>query len=100
MTFTYRQFTFVPSSKTYFADVTDIAGRGDPFHQIYPDAADRGITMIGRTGAEVDYVLGEPIMVNPHSEDAEQMGWYLNPTPESVRKVPGAAGTRVAIVND
>jgi hypothetical protein len=65
------------------------------FHQIYTDAADEGITVIGKS-QEVDYVL---IKVN-RDEDGDLKFYELAPTLASIRKVPSAARTKVVIFND
>jgi hypothetical protein len=74
------------------AEMSELGIRG--FEQIYPDACDEGVTVVGNHHEVAFYV-----------EDADMNGdeiggWRLRPTPESVRRVPEVRDVRMLIIND
>jgi hypothetical protein len=52
---------------------------------------------IERTGKIVRYYQSN---VDMTSDGEDVAGWYFEPIPEDARRVPGAAQTRVLIIND
>ncbi len=99
MTASYSKFDYSKPTRTWVSEASDIAGPlngGQPlFHQVYPDAADLGLTLVGKTGQQVDYVVCEEVC-----NEGDLVGWKLCPTKESAKRVPGCVGTKMLIAND
>jgi hypothetical protein len=84
--------------QTFVAELSDFE-QTFRFKQIYPDAADEGMTVVSnRTGREVDYVVVKVDQMP--GEDFEIAGWNLEPTAKSLRQVPACRGTKLLIIND
>jgi hypothetical protein len=99
MTIPIGQFTIHREGEgrhfTLVGELSDFGPAGTyPFHQIYPDACDEGVTVQGKSGA-VDYCVSEWKV-----EDGDLQKIILLPTPESVKRVPGAAGSDMVLYND
>ena len=77
-------------------DISDLGCAFSPFHQIYTDACDLGLTVVGKTGAEVDYFIDE----EKRDAEGDLQVIILKPTPESLRRTPLARGTSVHVLND
>lgn len=90
-------FSYDKATKTFSQELSslDEGGRVQWYRQIYPDAADAGITIEGNNGS-VDYYIAE----EKRDQENELQEIILLPTPESERKVPGCKGTRVVLFND
>lgn len=88
-------FNYNKSTHTLVAEASDL-GEGSWSRQIYPDSIDRGITIIGKNGSAVDFVIEEEI----RDEEGELLSWVLKPTADSIRKVPAARGIVVELFND
>jgi hypothetical protein len=98
MRFSTSQFWWTPKSGLFSQDLSSLCRdpRVSIFHQLYNDSCDAGITLISdKTGKEADFFVNE---VDMH--DGEVQGWYLLPTPETIRKLPRLNNTRVLIIND
>lgn len=91
-------FTWDPKTRTFTCELStlDEGGRNPRWYrQIYPDAADAGITIMGQKG-DVDYYIADE-----HKDEEGDLQYItLLPTPESERKVPGCKGTKVTLFND
>lgn len=83
------------------AELSDL-GQSNPFHRIYADACDAGLTIVGESGIEVDYYISK----TERDRENELLGYELLPTRESLRKIadPGlrfrAERTKVILFND
>jgi hypothetical protein len=100
MTIPIEQFTISRSTTKNMcylvAERSDFGPIGTTIcHQLYPDAADIGITVVGKTGS-VDYYVHK----DHFDEESDLISTSLLPTPESLRKVPGAKNTEVILFND
>jgi hypothetical protein len=84
-------------SKGVFTVEASDLGPAPIFHNLYKNAADVGITIISsRTGAEAHYFL----YARNLDAHGEVVSWSLAPTYETIQRLPGAALTRVTILND
>lgn len=94
--FSTKSFTYNAATRTFITDMSDLdrGSRVEVFHQIYPDAADGGLTLISeRTMAQIDYAIqSEP--------DDDRNYWVLVPASTRGKQIPpGARGTKIIIVN-
>jgi hypothetical protein len=76
------------------AEMSDLGSH--PFRRIYPDAIDLGLTILSPTGQEVDFYISREDKDN----EGELRYYELEPTPESLRKVPYAQNVKVILFND
>lgn len=65
----HRQFTYDPATLTFSAEISETHG----FGRVYDDSCDDGLTVIGKTGREVVFV------VSREQRDAEGdiQSWHL-----------------------
>lgn len=92
---TQAMLSYSKERREFFMMASDY-GPGLRFSQIYADAVDVGVIVVGKTGKEVVYFLD-------HTErdlENDVKWWRFRPTNESVRNVPSARGTSVVIFND
>jgi hypothetical protein len=90
------RFSWLKESRCFAAEASELPHSFAP-GQIYPDAADEGLVLMSaRTGEEVRYYLHHI----DKSADNEIQGWNYLPVPEDARRIRGAAGTSVLIIND
>ena len=75
------------------AELSDLGP--NPFHQVYPDACDEGITVQGNSD-KVDYVVAHI----ERNRENEVVSYDLIPTSDSIRRVPACRNTRVTLFND
>jgi hypothetical protein len=97
--FRTAQFDFDKKSKLFTQEISTLCQgqrRLPVFTQIYDDACDIGLKLISdHTGKEIVFVVaGE----DTDGEDIH--GWRLEPTTESIRKVPECANLKMLIIND
>jgi hypothetical protein len=89
----YKQFSY--HEGTFVAEISSL-GKGFGWQQLYPDAADVGIAIQGKTGAIVAFYLGET-----RRETGDDItSWVFYPCSESIKKFPAAAVAKVIILND
>ena len=100
---TTKFFHYVSNLRVFCTEISTLeaggmVGQGAPtFHQIYPDAADLGLTLVShKTGREVDYVINDVT----RNAEGEIESWELVPTTHALRRTPEARGTRILIYND
>ena len=100
MQFSTKLFSYNKESKGFIAEAYDLCSiRENPFHRIYSDSCDEGITLVSeRTGVAADYVIYRTEFSD--NEDRELLYWTLHPTPSTVRKCPQLRGSYVTIFND
>ena len=98
MNLSIDRFTYNPATRMLVAEASDLGCRAGqrPFHQIYADACDEGITVVNRQGIDVSYYLDE----EKRDAAGDLQVWILKPTPESIRRAPESAGTTVHILNE
>lgn len=96
-----NRFSWQSVGRAFVADMSDF-GRANvpcpPFGRLYSDACDVGFVMVSarQVGVEVEYVLWDTI---DGDEPCDIKGWTFRPTADSIRRVPGARGTKVVIFN-
>ncbi len=95
MTTSINKFSFDPKTGWLVAEASDFTG-SELFHQIYQDACDIGMAIVGRNGKTVRYYLAE----EKRDDEGDLQVQILLPCPEDVRKVSSAAGTQIHILND
>lgn len=91
------QCTYHRETSTLVIEASDICRAGEQmFMQIYPDACDEGLILIGKTGREYRYVVIE------HRRDTEgdSQFWTLAPTALTARQFPECCGIKLQIFND
>jgi len=90
-------FHYDRTRKQFSAELSqlDEGGRRRWYRQIYSDAADAGITVMGRT-ADVDYYIAGEVK----DDNGDVMYIKLLPTPQSEQRVPGCKGTSIVLLND
>lgn len=96
-TISTKEFHYDAETKTFSADMStlDMGGRRQVFCQAYTDACDAGIRVeSASTGREVMYAV-----VKQDMNDTDIAGWHLEPTADSIRRVPQCKGTKLFIVN-
>lgn len=99
MHFRSTSFKYIKKTKTFTANmsVLSLDGAREILHRVYDDACDDGLVLISDvTGKSVTYVVVDTMT----SRLASFSGWVLEPTQESVRKVPSCKGTQVIIFNN
>jgi hypothetical protein len=64
-----RQFTWVPETREYVAEISSTHG----FGQVYDDACDEGLTLVSaRTGNTIVFVVQET-----HRDGAGEIAWWV-----------------------
>jgi hypothetical protein len=92
-----KAFSHFPKSKRMVAEVSDLNGFGG-FKPLYDDAADVGFAIKNvKTGNITRWCVADEIR-DPW--DNELLGWYLAPTPESVRRNPVLADYSMTLIRD
>jgi hypothetical protein len=99
MVFPIERFIVVKKTNVIelVAELSDLSAvHENPFHRVYPDACDEGLTIIGKTGQEVTYAI------NRRQVDREGDLQFIEliPTRESIRKVPASRATKIILFND
>lgn len=89
------QFYYDPQQREFTAFISDL-GPGFRFRQIYPDSIDEGMTLVGRTGQEVDFAVNR----TKHDSHGDIQLWELVPTRSAIKHCPRLAGVKVIIFND
>lgn len=100
MRFSTSQFHWSPDSGLFSQELSslNVKPTQSPFHQIYPDACDEGITLISEvTGKEATYYVDT---IDKDGSDEDTYGWNLLPTPETIKKLPQLKNSRVLLIND
>lgn len=88
-------FAFDEGAKILSADISDLGPH--PFHQVFPDSCDEGITILSHhTGEEVTF------FVNRIETDSEReiLSWELIPTDACLRRNSRLNGLTVKLYND
>ena len=96
-TFPSKTFSHFPTTKRMVAEVSDLNGF-EGFKALYDDAADVGIALRNvKTGKVTRWCLVTEIRC---PREGELHGWYLAPTPESLRTNPVLADYSMTLIND
>lgn len=91
-----KAFSHFPVSKRLVADVSDLNGF-EGFKPLYDDAVDEGLALKNvKTGNITRWFVVTEIQDGA----GELMGWYLAPTPESLRRNPVLENYCMTLVND
>lgn len=102
MTVPISRFAIVPlgNRKRLVAELSAFKSE-DLIQPLYPDKPGMpqrdGVTVRGKTGAEVSYYIANVIR---NEQEDELEGFLLLPTRESLAAVPGARNTEMFLVND
>ena len=96
---TYRtdRFTIDHKDKCFVTEASDLDR--NPFKQIFPDSCDEGLELVSQRTGEVSkwYVTYTRYS---NKEDHELQGWELQPTRETLRKLPQLKGWTMVVFND
>lgn len=89
-----KMLSWNAATKTFAGEISDAKGS---FCRAYPDACDEGVRVCNPdTGAEVMYVT----VRSERDNEGDLIALHMEPTPESVRRVPGSKGTKLVLFND
>ena len=92
-----KAFSHFPKTKRMVAEVSDLNGF-EGFKPLYDDAADVGLAIKNvKTGNITRWHVVTEIR---DPRENELHGWYLAPTPESVRRNPVLADYSMTLIND
>ena len=92
-----KAFSHFPNSKRMVAEVSDLNGF-DGFKPLYDDAIDVGFAIKNvKTGNITRWTVATEIR---DPRENELHGWYLVPTPESLRRDPVLEGYCMTLIND
>ena len=90
-----KVFALNPADNTLTAEISDF-GPEFNFSPIYDDACDIGLAMQTRDGGLAHfYVSGDERDI-----DGDIQVWHLEACPETARKYPAAANTKIILFND
>ena len=94
-TFSIHRFGITHKGPEYIltAEMSDLGH--EPFRQIYPDACDPGLTVVGKQDT-VDFVVDRTVT----DKEGELKYYELIPTKASIRRVPTARSVRITLFND
>jgi hypothetical protein len=98
MNFSTDQFDYTLKTNTFAAEASTLFRASTyPFHQLYPDACDEGITLTSHvTGKVASFYLEET-----ETDSEGDIGlWRLLPTAEAIRANARLATATVIIFND
>jgi len=82
----YKQFTYDAATATFSAEMSSTHG----FGRVYDDAADEGLTVIGRTGLPVVFA----VWADHRDAEGDLTHWDLRAV------TPGSTNFRMTIWND
>jgi hypothetical protein len=85
----YSQFTWCPDGRNFVAEMSEING----FGRVYDDSCDEGLTIVGKTGREVVFVVEH---VEVDRAENEILFWELS----AVKPADRELGVGVTIYND
>ena len=90
-----KLFDYDHDTNTFSAWVSELGPQ--PFHQIFEDAADVGVSIVSSKTAEI-----ADFFISITEKDAEQdiVAWHLKPTPITIQKLPLLKDATVVIFND
>ena len=95
-----KEFSHFPVSKRMVAEISDLNGF-EGFKPLYDDAADVGFAIKNvKTGNITRWAVVDEIRNRRDTLERELLGWYLAPTPESLRSNPVLEGYCMTLIND
>ena len=96
-TFPSKHFSHFPGTKRMVCEASDLNGF-EGFKALYDDAADVGIALRNvKTGNVTRWQVVQELR---DPRENELFGWFLAPTPESVRTNPVLADYSMTLIND
>jgi hypothetical protein len=91
-----QHFNHFPGTQRLVAEISSIGVRH--FQPLYSDAVDVGFALRNpRTGNVTRWALSDEIRC---PQEGDILGWYLKPTPESIRANPILQGYTMTLIND